>query len=473
MKISKRLTQLLICLFLMAFVSTSAGQDGHHWTEQFGASSMFLGGSVIGGVSDLGAVYYNPGRLSQMDQQVFVFSGNAYEISSFKVKDLVGDKGYSKSDFKGVPNLTAGTFKVSFLKKHYFAWAVLVKSNSNINIAIQDDRYGDIFTTTPGNEYFNSSLNLINKLKNTWSCLSWSYPLNDHLSVGATAAYSHIKNEKGSMLDMAALNEENKNAATYSYNKNYNFSFNGLLLKTGISYQYDDGLLGITFLTPIMKIKGKGNYTNENYASGLDNFSTNPDIYGYTNQKDLNTNYRSPWAIGLGISQHLQKNTIHIGVEWYSKVGAYTVINPNDYVTQSSGTTVLYAVSDNQKSIVNYGIGVELYISETLRSYASFYSDYSSIEKYAENSNMSVLNPINSNFFHIGGGILLDLKGTSLSLGLTHSGTKSELSRPLNFPSIDLISQKDDNTTIAWNRWRIMFSLSVPLFKDIQNKLGL
>ena len=38
-------------------------QGGHYWTEQYGTRSILMSSAVIGGVEDLGAVYYNPGRL--------------------------------------------------------------------------------------------------------------------------------------------------------------------------------------------------------------------------------------------------------------------------------------------------------------------------------------------------------------------------------------------------------------------------
>lgn len=461
------LLSVLVLLFL-----SSHGQNGHHWTQQFGASSMFLGGSVIGGVNDLGAVYYNPGRLSQIDEQIVVYTGNVYEINTFKVKDLVGKKGYSSSEFRGVPNLTAGTFRVPFLKKHTFAWAVLIKNNSDIKIGIKDNLYGEIFPLSPGNDYFNASLNVLTNLKNTWSCLSWSYPLSERLSVGVTSVYSHITSERGVILDMAALDETSNQAASYNYNNSYKFSYDGLLWKAGVSYRYTRGTIGLTVLTPILKIGGKGEYNYENYASGLNHFSDKPDIFGYSDQTDLKVRYSSPLAIGVGISHRIKKNTVHAGAEWYSQVAGYNIMDPADFVIQSTGEVMTSNLADEQRSIINFGIGVELYLSEKLRSFASFYTDYNSLRKEVDSST-ALLTAIHSDYFHVGGGFLLSLKDFSLSLGLTHSGTNSKLSRPLNFPSVEPVESSENNTSVDWDRWRVMFSLSIPLLKDFQRKLGL
>ncbi len=455
------------CPFIIA-------QDGHHWTQQFGESSMFLGSSVIGGVSDLGAVYYNPGRITQLEGQVFVFSGNAYEINTLKINDLLGDSGYSTQKFKGVPTITAGTFNLKFMKKSSFAWAVLVMNDTDLDINLKSESHDDVFPDIEGEEYFSSSLNTINKLRNTWSCLTWSYPVNKRLGVGITAVYSHISKNKNSSIDMAALAENTGSTAVYNYQKGYDFTFDGLLCKLGMAYKYNNGIIGLTVLTPVVKILGSGSYSTKIYTAGLSEFKNQSDVYGYNEQSDIDAFYRSPWAIGFGMSYKYKRNTFHFGLEWYSRVGSYTVLNPEDYEIQSSGEQKSYIVVDEQNSILNYGLGFEVYFSEKVQSYFSFGTDYCSLKKKEGGSDVAVLSLLNDDYFNIGGGVKLNFKATSISLGLAHTGAKSSIYRPLEIPS-DLFNDDDitDNTSLKWNRWRVMFSMSVPLWKNIQEKINL
>ena len=69
----------------------SYSQDGHYWTQQYGTRSMLLSSSVIGGVDDLGAVYYNPARLSQISNPAFLLSADVYEWNRLKVDDAFGN----------------------------------------------------------------------------------------------------------------------------------------------------------------------------------------------------------------------------------------------------------------------------------------------------------------------------------------------------------------------------------------------
>jgi hypothetical protein len=132
-----RLTSILLGMCVV--VSQLAAQGGHYWGEQYGTRSTLLGNSVIGGVEDLGAVYYNPGRLALTDKPAFLLSADIYEWTQFTVKGVVGDnQSLSKSDIGSVPGFLAGTFRIKSLPKHHFAYALL---HSVVNFGIGVELY--------------------------------------------------------------------------------------------------------------------------------------------------------------------------------------------------------------------------------------------------------------------------------------------------------------------------------------------
>ena len=128
------------CLLFAIILSVACrvqGQDSHYWTQQYGTKSMLLSGSVIGGVEDLGAVYYNPARLATIENPACLRSANVYEYSTISVADAFGNaKNSSKSTLKGVPTLAAGTFKIKKWPKHHFAYAILTRQNSDFSFRI-------------------------------------------------------------------------------------------------------------------------------------------------------------------------------------------------------------------------------------------------------------------------------------------------------------------------------------------------
>ena len=172
---------------------------------------MLLSNSVIGGVDDLGAVFYNPGRLAVISNAAFLLSANVYEYNSISISDAFGNsKNASKSDIKGVPTLAAGTFKIKRLPKHFFAYAIMTRQHSDLSFSYQNEVHKDIFSSLPGDEYFGGEIALTQKALEQWIGLTWSYAITPKLSMGLTTNFSTNNQEKGSTTNLQALSQNNE-----------------------------------------------------------------------------------------------------------------------------------------------------------------------------------------------------------------------------------------------------------------------
>jgi hypothetical protein len=478
-----KLKPYFLFILISSIPSFLMGQNGHYWTQQYGTRSMLLSGSAIGGVSDLGAIYYNPARLAQIDNPAFLLSADVFELNTITVEDAFGDgANTSKSDFGSVPSLAAGTFKLSFLKNHNFAWAILQRYDANNSFSFKDEVQGNLFENLPGEEYFNAELRIDNKLKEQWTGFTWSYSINEKLSVGVSTFLSVIKQGKGSFIDLQALTEDSL-VAIYRFNKSFSLTHYRMIWKMGVSYQIKKATIGLTVLVPPVKLGGSGSYQNEEFFSGIDSVTTTPDTYTTSFQKNIDTKYKAPIAIGLGITVPVNKSKIHVSAEYYGSVPEYTLIQADPHVSQSSGDTLTFQLYDKLNSVINYGIGFELFLSEKVSAYASFSADHS-----AAGGNISLLiseetrvsnSSIKADYYHFGGGVVLTLKGADITVGGTYTGSKTKFTRPFNFPddSEDDIFDPDEQSTLKWSRWRFVFSFSLPFLKDktkaIEQKLGL
>jgi hypothetical protein len=223
-------------------------------------------------------------------------------------------------------------------------------------------------------------------------------------------------------------------------------------------------------------LKGDGNYQHELFFSGIEGVSENPDTYTTSYQDKLKTKYRSPWAVGAGLTYFIGKSRIHFSTEWYSAIPKYTLMEVAEYIGQSNSDTNRYKVLDEFKSVINAGVGVKIYLTEFISFYTSFSTDFSAvtdnITRFVENEAESYNSVFKSNFYHYGGGFVMDLKGADVTLGVTYTGANLTLPRPFNFPedSDDEIFDSDENLAVRWNRWRIVFSFSLPFLKDFQKK---
>ena len=71
--------------------------------------------------------------------------------------------------------MVAGTFKIKSLKDHYFAYSVITKARSNLNLNYATDIVnGDVLGDIEAVEVFLAKVNLKDELKDEWFGLSWS-----------------------------------------------------------------------------------------------------------------------------------------------------------------------------------------------------------------------------------------------------------------------------------------------------------
>lgn len=414
------------------------GQDGHYWTQQYGTRSMLLNGSVIGGVDDLGAVYYNPARLGQIENPVFLISADVYEVTNITVSDAFGeDKNAARRDIKGVPSLAAGTYKIPWLKKHSFAWAILVRNNSDLNFSYGNEVYDDVIENFPGDEYLGAQMAITAKGNEQWTGLSWAYPLTERLSIGASGYLSLYTQNKGLKIDLQALSDS-KQAAIYRYNRSMTMEQYSLLGKFGLSYSADRFLAGLTFLSPSLFLKGSGSYQYEKLFSGIEGYSQSEDVYTTNSQSNLKSRYKSSMAIGAGFTYFVGKSKLHLSSEWFNDMPKYTLYEAADHYSQSNGDTISFKLTDQLRAVVNVGFGIEYYINEKISGYLSASTDYSPVTKdisrFAQNKSEVSNNTFSANYFHYGGGIVLRLQGADITLGANYMGAKQDFARPINFP---------------------------------------
>lgn len=465
--------------FLLSIGWRLFAQDGHYWTQQYGTRSILLSGSVIGGVDDLGAVYYNPGRLAVISNSAFLLSASVYEYNSIKVTDAFGAaQSASKSQIKGVPNLAAGTFKVGFLPKHFFAYAIQNRQNADLSFSYRNEVYKDVIAALPGKEWLGAEVGVTQNSSEVWTGLTWSYPVNPKLSVGVTTNFSTNNQSKGSNINLQALSQSNE-VAIYRFNRSFSFNQYSFLWKAGAAANLGKWQLGVTVTTPSLNLSGKGSYSYEEFFSTIPGMNPSPEKYTSSYQNGLKTRNRSPWSVGMGATRMLGKNKLHMSTEWFSAISPYTMMSAARHASQSNpADTIGFILADQLKSVLNAGVGMEFYLSKSVSGFASFSTDFSAVKnditRFIERQDYVNASSWNADFYHIGGGIVLNLKGVDLTIGATHTGASQVVPRPINFPdnTTQGIFANSDTANFRWDRWRLVFSFSFPFLKDYGKRLS-
>lgn len=469
---------LILTIFVGPKVKLLA-QDGHYWSEDYGNKSMLLSGTVNASVNDLGAVFYNPGRLGQIENPAFVISAKVYEWSTIKVEDGVAQGvDLKKNKFGGAPSLVAGTFTVPFLKKHKFAYSFLTRQRTQADFFIREEKEGDIIEAIPGNEIFNGKLSYDTDFREEWIGLTWAPPIGKKLSFGLSSFYSSVNKSVSLALDMKALDENNQ-VASLSIDRQYSYGTDGLIWKMGLAWDLYPVRLGMTVTTPKVNISGKGSSLNEAFLIGVDTTGDgyNDDLYLFNIQEDLKSAYHSPWAIGLGVGFHFKRAIIHLSAEWYDKVALYDIIETRPFMVQSTGEELRFKLMDKLDPVINFGIGVELNLNEKSSFYTSFATNYSgvtsNIVRFVENKQEAFNSTFQADFLKFGGGFVLNTRWAEVTLGATYTGATQDFERPINFPDEgdEPIFESSATSTLKFTQWRIILGFSFPFVDQVKKNL--
>ncbi len=468
---------ILIAILLLVGQEGFA-QGGHYWTEQYGTRSILMSGSVIGGVEDLGTVFYNPGRLSLIENPAFLLSAKLYQLEKLTLLNaLDDDNSLEKKTFGGVPGLVAGTFKLGFMPKHHFAYALLTRQRMDYSFMTRTNKEGDLLEEYPGEEIFTGRLTLSSRSIDEWLSLTWSYPLKENISIGVTTAYVSSESMRNIEMNLQLLYDYKTGVGQFLRNRLVDFNANGLLWKLGFAWENKFMDVGITATTPKIHIKGSGNFIYEDFLSGLpDSVETNH--FESSIQGDLPARNKSPLSIGGGVTFRVfKKHLLHLSGEWYNRIPRYTILEANPFIGQSTGEEIRFTLYEEHEPVFNYGAGLELVVGEKSSIYLSYSSDYSYVPSEISRITKFSEEATNSNFRadinHAGAGFILKLKGADITLGATRAWARESIPRPVDFPDEgeEGIFNSEDAADILWTRWRLIFSFSFPFLKDVQKKL--
>lgn len=468
----RRTCQHLITVAFLCLIVSGRGQEGNYKFDNYGNQSMLLNGNVTGSATDLGLAYYNPARLVFVDKPSFVIAGKAYEWSQFTFEDVFETEiDLNTSNFSGIPSIVAGTFNLKFLPKHRFAYSILSRYRSDIPLNYSSGIQENPEFDTLENEVRRvTNINFQNNLREEWYGITWAYPVNEKLGVGASLFGSIYTNRGGSNIDITAERQDGSTAG-YSSTLNYNQRTYGLFLKMGLAWQVSNIKLGANLNLPFIPVETKASLQ---YQENLIGLGPGEDFFAYGDLDNLENKRRTATSISVGAGIPVGKSTIHLDGSWYSKVKPYQRIDlpAIDAALQGLDSEPF---EEEFRSVINFGAGADIYISPSVKFIMSFSSDFSATVSSVNlfdiiNQSQGKVNLLN-NFWHYGLGTDLSLKWGQIVLGATYSRTVSPFKEGVDIPDIILDDGAlDFVTNITFERWRFIVGLEIPLFQGKLNE---
>lgn len=396
--------------------SSASAQDTQYWTNQYGNRARMLGGSVIGSVSDISAVYYNPGRLATNPVAGLILAGNVFQATRVTRENALGPgQDLSSTKYDALPALFAGEFTLGFMGKSRLAYSLLTRQNFDIRVSARGS-LDDVFDT-PGLET-GAEVRFDQNLGESWGGLSWAWPLSDRFGIGVTwfgALRSQRAREQALVL---AVNESDR-AGIVLQGLEFNFTDLRFLWKLGFGANLDEWQLGVSLTTPGVRIAGSGTITVDEVVLDQDLNDDGEFVTFLRNsqQEGLPTLYKSPLSIGGGASYEFGTTTLHGSVEWFDRLGEWTVIEAEPIETEGGGEPLDPSVTEDLESVFNWALGLQHDLTEKLGGYVGFRTDKSAApEASLSNSTLSFWD-----IRHVSGGVTFTVGRSSFTMGLIYS----------------------------------------------------
>jgi hypothetical protein len=457
--------QLFLCI-LICVVTNLGAQQGNYKFNNFGNRSILLSGNVTGSVEDIALAYYNPARLTEVADTRFAFNAKAYQLSSLKLSNLLGEESnQSSTNFNGVPSMAGGTFKLLGTR---FAYSFLSRTRNNIGINYTSDLLSkDILNDFPGNEQYKVKLDLNTMVKDEWIGLTWATKVTKQFSLGISGFSSIYRYQGRSVLNYTVLSEAG-NVAYFQNDTSFRQDSYGLVLKVGANYHFTKFNIGLNINIPYIEVYDEGRFNFNKTIAGIDSDTDRFIDYKFN---DLKASRKEPFGISAGAGVPVGMSKLHLNVDFVNSLNNYSRI---DLPTIDTGDGEISTIQfdEKRKMIFNFGMGAEIFIHDQLKAYGSFSTDFNSFES---NSNVFDLTAegdksinIGANFMHGSVGIDWKLSWASIILGTTYTSGSSEFLSPLRPTEPDINDTNTELTQIDYVRWQFVVGLEFPF---IDNKV--
>ena len=409
---------LCLAALLLLQGSLAHAQDAHYWTQQYGNQARLLGGTVIGGSNDVSTTYYNPGRLALLANTELLLAGNAFDYTTIKIDGaLGGGEAFTSTRLGSVPSLFAGQIRGLSRGKSKVAYSVLTRHSSFVRL---DERRDITDQIQYDSDQAAVSFSLDETMSDYWAGLTWAHALGDHVGIGVST-YLSIRSQRSRSMVVAqiARSEPDDRAGVALQRSDFNYSQWSFLAKVGIGADLGGWQLGLTATTTNLGVYSSGSIGYDETVVGQDldddGDMASQVITGY--QDELAAEYRMAPSLGAGVSRRWEQTTFHVSAEWFAGVAEYTVLDA-DPVPSSDGSLVRDVdITDYRNAVFNAGLGLEHRFHDKLGGYASFRTDFSAIDNFAESRLAVGIWDI----YHLSGGASFTVLNSEFTLGLTYS----------------------------------------------------
>jgi hypothetical protein len=395
------------------------------------------------------------------DPDVFL-AAKVLEWPHFSLEStFMGHRQINSSRISPAPSIIATMFSIEGLGKHRVGISFFTRYEVKIdllNIFVSSQMPGSVI---PVIKSFTSDFLLQVNLSEYWGGLTWSYKVGPKIGVGITQYLTYRSHLTRIKLSDQLIKIDDQILLTTD-GREYDYTNYGLLWKLGIMLDFNELTIGLNATTPSVQLQGNGKSALNTIVIGEDNDGDgNQDTWAAAHvQKNVNSKFHTPFAIGFGTTLKVKDTNIYMSTEWFSAVQRFDVISPAEFESQIGGEILYNGVTHELQDVLNIGVGLQHTFNENISVNTSFTSDFSARVSGTEN-NLSVAS---WDIYHFILGTTVKFQKSEFTLGIGYAfGTNSyELSKwRLSTNKFNSVNSELSEIDFKYQNYKIIFGFSI------------
>ena len=421
---------LILPIFLLMLLFQGfevLAQESNYSNYEVGSKATMLGGSVVAGVDNISAVYYNPGALSFIENSSVTLETSTMFAGNLQIKNGAGNTIDIKSSFFDViPSLIGGVVKNKKSPDWTFAYSSITVNSSFIEFNVRNTMFYDVLAGSAGEELYEGIYDYTNRIRENWLGASASKKMNENFGIGLSlfgVYFSQNYNLRQSANASTVTGDTITNSLAHSsIQRDLRFRSFGFIVKAGAVYKWQNSSLGFTLTSPMLNIdlfaKGDISQTVSVQIPGIVDPSATQNLYG----GKLPTFHRTPIKLSIGYQREWLKSTWNFSVTYNSAVKEYVMVASEPQVFDNPPLTKrAIEAFDMARQVLNVAIGVRKDIREGLSFLGGARTDLNYSRAGFLDNDKYVPKMSYWNLYHLTGGVIWSNEKAHLTLGADYA----------------------------------------------------
>jgi hypothetical protein len=463
-----RATVIFICLLAESYQVILAQNDRHYNTIHYGLRGIIMNGSMVAGVKDNSAIYYNPAALSISKDEGLDASLFAISLDLYNKKNAFGGGNNAKNlDYKIIPGL------VTFVKRPFKDKDIKVGAGLFTRQSFDNTLSAKIITE----EDFSIRVNEMrysHKAKDFWLALAVAYKFENNVSIGLSQYLTFRSDNYAHDLSYQVFDKARVGKLDFMESERLVFNQShtmGMLNKIGMTWNNNNLKFGMTLTTPTYVHILRS--ASVNYQRSL--LQSDSLFYSTISFKNRGK-YKTPLSATAGIEFNVKWILIAAAVEYFHSIKEYDLVNSSgeDLIPLVNGTNE-FVLKDSRKRVFNINLGWEIPLNEKLFYLGGFRTNFN----YNDQPSDYLQPRLHMSYFdiyHITNGIKMQYGPSRFTVGLDYAFSyNSGLPQLADLNAMAIPSTNERNASISYNNltFLITYSFIMDKFKKMAKENGM